>query len=338
MKRRIVYIDNFLVEHGYTPATGATLTALFAREGYDVVRAGTKKNKVARLLEMLAAIIRNRQAVVLIAVYSTSAFYFAWACAQLCRLIGAIYIPCLHGGNLPERVAKSPVLCRQIFARSYTNVVVSGYLQQCIAEKKWPSVLIPNSINIKLYPFLLRSQIQPKLLWVRSFHAIYNPALAIKLVKALLPKYPSVLLTMVGPDKDGSMEKCKTLAVELGVSGNIHFTGRLSQAGWAALSASHDVFINTTNFDNLPVSVIEAMALGMPVVSTDAGGLKYLVKNRENGMLAGTGDVAAFQLAVEALLVDAGLTAGLSQAARQTAETFDELHVLQAWHTLLKGP
>jgi len=337
MKKRIVYIDNFLSEHGSTPTTGVTLTQLFINEGYKVVRAGTQKNKAARLFEMLGAILKNKDAVILIATYSTNAFFFAWAGAQLCRLIRVQYIPCLHGGNLPERVKKSPVLCAQIFAHSFTNVVVSGYLQDCISKKNWPSTLIPNSIDISAYPFLLRSSARPRLLWVRSFHKIYNPCLAIKIIHELSKKYNDVSLTMVGPDKDGSLDECKKLARQLKVDHLITFTGRLSRDEWADLSTKHDIFINTTNFDNLPVSIIEAMALGMPVISTNVGGLKYLIDNGSNGILVNPESVEEFVLAVLSLLNDDKVTCALSTMARQTAEKYDVTHVMQLWHELLDG-
>lgn len=335
MKRKIVYIDNFLSEHGSTPTTGTTLTALFQQEGYNVIRAGTKLNKRERLFEMLGAIRANKDALILIAVYSTSAFYFAWACAMLCRLLGVQYIPCLHGGNLPGRIAKNPGLCKQIFAHSRTNVVVSGYLQDSLNKKGWPSILIPNSINLQTYPFLLRSAVQPKLLWVRSFHSIYNPTLAIKLVHKLSTSYNNISLTMVGPDKDGSLEECKKLAAELGVAGRITYTGRLAVEEWVRLSASHDIFINTTNFDNLPVSVIEAMALGMPVVSTNVGGLKYLINDGVNGVLVNPGSEDEFAAAITKLLNDKAATKKLSESARKTAELFEVGHVMQLWNKLL---
>lgn len=336
MKRTIVYIDNFLQQHGSTPTTGVTLTQLFMQQGYTVIRAGTKQNQAARLLEMLGAIRRNRKAIVLIAVYSTSAFYFAWACARLCRLLKVQYIPCLHGGNLPQRIEKNTGLCAQIFAHSYTNVVVSGYLLAVVTKHGWPSLLIPNSIKLETYPFKLRSDIKPNILWVRSFHSIYNPTLAIRVLHTLSSAYSDITLTMVGPDKDGSLEECKKLATELGVKNKITYTGRLSVKEWVALSVKHDVFINTTNFDNLPVSVIEAMALGMPVVSTNVGGLPYLVNNNTDGILVKPNDEAAFVQSIEKLLREPLFTRKLSENARNTAEQFDEKRVLQLWDNLLQ--
>lgn len=335
MKRKILYIDNFLSEHGSTPTTGVTLTQLFMEEGYDVIRAGTKKSKPARMFEMLSAIAKNKDAVILIATYSTSAFYFAWAGAHLCRMLGARYIPCLHGGNLPERIKNNPKLCSQVFAHSFTNVVVSGYLQKSVEENNWKTTLIPNSINLNNYPYLHRSSARPRLLWVRSFHKIYNPQLAIRIVHELSKAYSGVTLTMVGPDKDGSLDDCKKLAEELGVSNQVVFTGRLSQEEWVRVSASHGIFINTTNFDNLPVSVIEAMALGMPVVSTNVGGLQYLVSNGVNGLLVNPESETEFVSAIKSILNDDILTSKLSEQARKTAVSFDVKYVMQLWNRLL---
>ncbi len=335
MARTIIYIDNFLTAHGHTPTTGEVLTKLFEKNGYAVIRAGTKKGKPARLAEMLGIIAKNRQAVVLIATYSTSAFYFAWAAAQLCRLLGIIYLPCLHGGNLPNRIKNNPILSRQVFGHSRTNIVVSGYLQNAVQAKGWPSVLIPNNININAYPYLHRAAVRPRLLWVRSFHNIYNPGLAVKLVADLLQTYPDAMLTMVGPDKDGSLAECKKLAEELGVTGIIHFTGRLTVQEWVELSARHDIFINTTNFDNLPVSVIEAMALGMPVVSTNVGGLQYLITHQVDGILVPPGDAGAFAAQIEYLVNNPTATSAISTQARSEASRYSEEIVMQQWRQLL---
>jgi glycosyltransferase involved in cell wall biosynthesis len=337
MARKIIYVDNFLTAHGHTPTTGEVLTRLMEKEGYRVIRAGTKKSKPARLTEMLAAIVKNKHAVVLIATYSTSAFYFAWAASQLCRMMGIKYIPCLHGGNLPDRIKKHPRLSAQVFAHSYTNVVVSGYLQASIEKKGWRSLLIPNSIQLNAYPFLQRSSVRPRLLWVRSFHKIYNPGLAITLVAELSKIYPDASLTMVGPDKDGSLNECKRIADDLGVGSLINFTGRLQVAEWVKLSATHDIFVNTTNFDNLPVSVIEAMALGMPVISTDAGGIKYLITNNVNGYLVPRKSVSDFAERVEYLVNNPNTVASISDQARKGACQYSQEIVMQQWNALLNS-
>ena len=121
------------------------------------------------------------------------------------------------------------------------------------------------------------------MLWVRSFSEIYNPLLALQIVELLKNEGLDVELCMVGPEKDGSLQRCKSVAQELNLP--VTFTGMLSKEEWIDLSKDYDIFINTTNFDNMPVSVMEAMALGLPVVSTNVGGLPYLIEDGVDGML-----------------------------------------------------
>src|SRR5690606_26644406 len=134
------------------------------------------------LADMLLSIWsnRNRIDVVLIDTYSTSAFYFAWACGRFCKLLGIRYIPILHGGNLPERFTYSPAKCRQLFGSAYTNVTVSAYLQKHLEQAGYKGVTIGNAITLKQYTFTQRSSIQPHILWVRAFHKTYNPDMAIR--------------------------------------------------------------------------------------------------------------------------------------------------------------
>lgn len=335
----ILYIGNRLSVHGSTPTNIETLGPRLEQEGYKVYYASSKLNTVSRFTDMLLHIIQHaRQAnVVLIDTYSTSAFYFAWASALMCKALRLPYIPILHGGNLPDRIDNSPVLTRQLLGNSYTNIVISGYLQHCLDKKGFKNQLIPNNIDLSEYPFLHRAHVAPKLLWVRAFHKTYNPQLAIKVLHALLRQYPGAMLTMVGPEKDGSMAQCKALAQQLGVSDQVRFTGRLDKKEWIALSQSCDIFINTTNFDNLPVSLIEAMALGFPVVTTNVGGIPFLIDDDMNGILVMPDDPVAMVAAITGLLEDNNKAASVSLAARKKVEMFDWQTIKKKWHALFSS-
>ena len=337
MKTKIVYVDNFLTQYGHTPTIGASISSLLLKEGYEVVATSTKQAKLPRLLDMLGTIFRNRKnAIVLISTYSTEAFYFALICSQFCSLLNIKYVPFLHGGNLPERINSSKKMSQLLFGKSYMNVAVSGYLEAVMIKNKWPVTVIPNPIHIEQYPFLQRLKCTPKILWVRSFHEIYNPTLAVKILCDLLKVEPDAFLTMVGPDKDGSLEICKQLATELNVLHRIEFAGLLSRDQWIKLSSSHDIFINTTNFDNLPVSIIEAMALGLPIISTNVGGIKFLIEDTVNGLLVNPNNVQEFVIAIKTLMVNNTLVTNLSAHARTFAEKYDWSCVKQQWNALLQ--
>lgn len=286
---------------------------------------------------MLWAILRHgrHEQPVVIDVYSTLNFYYALACAQLCRLLGIRYFCVLHGGNLPQRLEQNPRLSRFLFGGAELLIAPSGYLQQAFARKGYNAVVIPNFLPIENYPFRWREELRPRLLWVRAFDRIYRPELAIRVLHRLLKRWPEARLCMVGPDKDGSMARCKSLAVDLGIAGQVTFTGRLPKAEWIALAADYDIFINTTDFDNTPVSVLEAMALGFPVVSTNVGGLPWLIEDGIDGLLVPPADEDAFYAAVEQLLEDPSLASILSKNARKKAETFAWERVKPLWLEIL---
>jgi L-malate glycosyltransferase len=336
-KGHIVYIGNVLSKHGYTPTNIETLGPLLEKEGYKIVYASSKRNPAVRLLDMVAVIFKNRKsaALVLIDTYSTSAFYFALLCCIVAKYCKLKYAPILHGGNLDVRIKQNPRLANIIFANAYSNIVISGYFEAIMKRLKYPTTRISNNIDLNRYTFKKRTHLRPKILWVRSFDKIYNPELAIRLLQNIRLTYPEAILAMVGPDKDGSMESCKELAIQLKVDKYVEFTGRLAKDAWLSKSVDFDIFINTTNVDNLPVSVIEAMALGLPVVSTNVGGVPYLIEDRRNGILIEKNNLPAMTNAILELLENADLAATLSAGGRHTAAEFDWEFVKLKWRSFL---
>lgn len=332
----ILYIGNKLAVHGRTPGNIDTLGPLLEQEGYKVRYSSSKLNKPARIADMWQAIFRNRKKVdvVLIDVFSTSAFYFAWSCARLCRLLGVKYVPILRGGNLPERFKTSAKKCKELFGNSAQNIAVSDYMDEQLRIAGYKSIIIENHIELSLYKFRSRDTLQPSLIWVRAFHETYNPKMAIELLKLLVVDYPTARLTMVGPELDGNMQKCKELTASYGLNDNIVFTGKLSKQEWTQLANEADIFISTTNYDNLPVSVIEAMALGLPVVSTNVGGVPYLIKDGKNGLLVNPGDTEGMKSAIEKLINTNGVAHPISINARATAELYDWDVLRKKWADL----
>lgn len=304
---------------------------------FKVYCASSKWNKVLRMLDMVATFWQRRRETdcVIIAVYSTLNFYYAWFIALLCRLFQKPYIAYLHGGNLPARLARSPQMSRAIFAHSHANVAPSGYLKTAFEQAGFKATNIPNFIQIENYAFRLRQKLRPRLLWVRAFEKTYHPEMTVRVFAELRKTFPEAQLCMVGPEKDGSMEGCKRLAAELSLEQQIRFTGKLSKADWIALAADYDLFVSTTRFDNTPISVIEAMALGLPIVSTNVGGVPFLLEHNETGLLSPDSDIPAMVENIQTLLSSPHLAERLSRNARQKAETFDWKVVEVQWLELL---
>lgn len=338
-KSTLLYVGNKLSHCGFTPGVIETLGPLLEAEGYKVFYAGTFKNKILRLLEMLFKTLTTGRKVdyILIDTYSTSAFCYAYLAGRVAKLTGTKYIPILHGGSLPDRLASSKRSCDRLFKNSYANVAVSGYLRHEFEKAGYSTVVIPNSIDISLYPFKKRENPRAKLLWVRSFHRQYNPNMAANVLAELLKSHPDAELCMVGPDKDGSMDEFKTLINSIGIAKHVTITGKLSREEWIKLSENYDFFINTTNVDNTPVSVIEAMALGFCVITTNPGGVPYLLQDGIDSMLLQPGNSHTMTEKVKQLIADPDLAAILSENARRKAESFDWVKIKNDWLELLNN-
>ena len=335
-KKKILYIGNKLAQKGSNATAIDLLGPRLQNEGFSVVAVSDKKNKIMRFIHMMTAVISHASSskMVLIDTYSTLNFQYAVYAASICRMKKVPYVPILHGGNLPNRLQQNKAQCKKLFGNAKVNVAPSHYLMEAFSAEGYTNLVhIPNTLEISQYPFLLRKEIKPRLLWVRSFAEIYNPTLAISVVKILRDQGMDASLTMVGPTNDATFETCKQLAAKYDIS--VEFTGKLPKDEWIRHSEVHDIFINTTNFDNTPVSVIEAMALGLPVVSTNVGGLPYLIESGKTGVLVPPNDAKAFADAITDLCKQEEKARSIAKNARQKVEQFDWQQVKQQWISLL---
>ncbi|WP_430408538.1 glycosyltransferase family 4 protein [Kordia sp.] len=332
----IIYVGNIVSGHGKTATTIETLGKLLHQEGLEIRLTSNKQNKILRMLAMLWTVFKHRKKVskVLIDTYSTSNFYYAYLVSKLCILLKINYIPILHGGNLEERLKNSVSKSKAIFQNAEVNVCPSLFLKATFEKYGYTNLIhIPNNIELADYPFTERKKVGAKLLWVRSFAEIYNPTMAVEVAHALKIKGLVVDLCMIGPEKDDSFQKTKALAKQL--NADVIFTGKLSKSDWISRAADYDIFINTTNFDNLPVSLLEAMALGMPIVSTNVGGIPFLIDDKKDGLLVAPNNVAEMAKAIETLVNSTELVQRLTHEARQKAIQFDWKIVKNQWKKLL---
>jgi len=214
--------------------------------------------------------------------------------------------------------------------------VPSGYLLHEMRRYREDLCLLPNGIDLNVYRFRLRERPTPRLIWLRAFHEIYNPSLAPRVLAILQKEFPDVQLSMFGPDKkDGSWEATRRVAAELGVFGRIRWSGGVPKDQVPSILDQSDVFLNTTNFDNSPVTVMEALASGLCTVSTNAGGLPHLLTNEREALLVPREDAECMAAAVSRILTEPGLSARLSCNGRQLAEGSDWSRVLPEWHSLI---
>jgi glycosyltransferase involved in cell wall biosynthesis len=337
-QRTILNIGNFLSQDGIYRSVIEDLSDQLEAAGWQVLRASNKRHKIARLIDMLLTIWvkRNQYRVAHMNVFSGLAFIWAEAAGYLLRLMGKPFVLSLHGGNLPNFARRWPKRVGSLLRAADVVVAPSQFMMAEFRKYRSDLVLIPNGIDISRFPFLARIQPEPVLVWVRAFHQIYNPAMAPRVLAGIREQFPQAKLIMVGPDTDdGSRDETQLAAAQLGVEQFIHFTGGIPAKDIPANLQMGDIFLNTTNIDNTPVSVLEAMACGLCVVSTDVGGIPYLLAHEEDALLVPMNDRAAMAAAVRQILSEASLANRLSHNARSTAEKFGWGKILPEWDRLL---
>jgi glycosyltransferase involved in cell wall biosynthesis len=252
----------------------------------------------------------------------------------LCRFLNLPLIMFLHGGNLPAFTREHSRWVRTVLKRADRLVAPSEFMAAGFRELGYEVVVIPNAIEISSYPFQERRSVRPNIAWMRSFHDVYNPEMAVRVLEGVRQIWPDATLMMAGGDK-GLRTSVEKLAQELGVSSSVRFVGFLDHYGKVDELSRADIYLNTNRIDNMPVSVIEARALGLPVVATDVGGLPYLIRHGENGMLGPDDDCESMVEAVKELVENPKLANRLSRLGREAAETSDWSQVRSKWEALL---
>ena len=333
----LLLIGNYFTEGTNNLNVWQELALKLREAGNSVLTSSTRRGKIPRLLDMLTNIITkaDEYQIAGIDVFSGNAFTFAYLCAKLLQAMKKPFFLTLHGGNLPDFAQRHPRAVRSILQNAAAVVAPSGYLQQAMKPYHAEILLIPNALELSRYAYRQRETPAPRLIWLRAFHQIYNPQLAIAALAQLHLEFPDIRLMMVGPDKgDGSLQNAKMFCHEMGLENAVSFPGAVKKAAVPAALNDGDIFLNTTNIDNTPISVMEAMACGLCIVSTNVGGIPWLVRDEQEALLVAADDPAAMAAAVRRLLREPGLAGRLSANARVKAETLDWSIILQQWEKL----
>lgn len=328
------------VHSGWVTTQGEILADLLAREGYTVRVTSRIPARLPRLVDTLRSIYlwRNEIDLVIHQVFSGPAFVINDAASWLCWRLGLRQIYVLRGGSLPEFTLSRSGWVRRVMRRADAIVAPSGFLSSLFDEVPEISArirVIPNILAIEKYPYRHRLEVQPRLLWMRTFHPIYHPEMAVDVLANLRQTHPAATLTMAGQEK-GLHAQVQEKARQAGLIDAIRFPGFLGPEDKSREFGTHDIYLNTNHVDNMPVSVVEAAAFGLPVVATRVGGIPYLLSDGETGLLTPDADAEAMAAAVRRLLHEPGLAAQLSANGRALAENCAWEPVKAQWEALFQ--
>jgi glycosyltransferase involved in cell wall biosynthesis len=215
--------------------------------------------------------------------------------ARACR---ARVILHYHSGEADDHLARWGVLVHPWLRLVDEIVVPSTYLRDVFARHGYPTRVIPNVVDTSRFRYRDRTSPRPRILSTRNLEPYYRVDTIIEAMALVAAQYPHATLTVVG---SGSLETAlRRLAASLGL--HVRFLGRVEPPAMPAVYDEADIFVNASVVDNQPVSILEAFAAGLPVVSTGTGDIAAMVRNGETGSVVPAEDPAAIAKSIASLL------------------------------------
>jgi len=230
------------------------------------------------------------------------------------RMYGKRVILNYRSGQLGDHLKKWPRTTFPVLRRVDQIIVPSGYLVGVFARFGVEAHSVFNFVEVERISYRRREHLRPHFLANRNFAPLYNVGCVLRAFALIQQQIPDARLTVAG---DGlQRDELHALASELRLR-NIEFLGQVPPEQMPALYDAADVYLNSPNIDNMPNSIIEAFTAGLPVVTTSAGGIPYIVTNEETGLLVDCNDHKALAEAALRVLGDPELAARMTTRARQ---------------------
>jgi len=267
-----------------------------------------------RLLPYLAALWRTAGRARLMHVMANSGWswhLFAAPAIWVARLRGVPVVVNYRGGEAANFLASSRRNVAWSLRQTARLIVPSGFLQQVFGQYGLAAHIVPNIVDLQRFrPAAHALAGAPHLLVARNLEAIYDNATALHAFALVQQVHPLARLTVAGTGPE--LSALQALAKDLGIAAQVDFAGRLDRDAMAERLRHSTVALNPSRVDNTPNSVLEALASGVPVVSTNVGGVPFLVEHGSTALLVPPGDATAMADEVLRLLRDPALSAQLA--------------------------
>jgi glycosyltransferase involved in cell wall biosynthesis len=210
-------------------------------------------------------------------------------------------------------------------------VAPSNFLVDVFSRFGLPARSIPNIVDLEQFRFRERSRPRPAFLHNRGLEPLYNVQCTIRAFALIQQRYPDATLTIA---HDGPLRKqLEQLAAELQLR-NVKFVGNVSRKQTPGVYDQADIYISNPNIDNMPVSVLECFAAGLPIISTRVGGVPYILEHERTGLLVERDDHQGIAQAAFRLLEEPDLAARLTRNAREECRMYAPAAVASDWLAL----
>ncbi|MGH9141259.1 MAG: glycosyltransferase family 4 protein [Vicinamibacterales bacterium] len=293
-------------------------------QGIKYIR--TVANELA-YLPLLARQIARADVVHVFSASYTSFLLAPLPAMLMARAMGKPVVLNYRSGEAPDHLQRSGI-ARKTIREVDKNIVPSRFLVDVFRGFGIDASVVPNIVDLERFRFRERDPLQPRLVSTRNFDALYNVATTIRAFRIVQDRWPDASLTLVG---DGDQEDAlRALVAQLDLR-RVTFVGRVAPHRIAEYYSNNDIYIQSPNIDNMPTSVLEAFASGLPVVSTEAGGVPAMLTHGVHGLLAPLADYDALGQHVLRLLANPEYARTLARTAYTTCDGCTWTLVREKW-------
>jgi L-malate glycosyltransferase len=281
--------------------------------------------------------LRHLRAADVVHVFAASYWSFLLAPAPAilaARALGKRVVLNYHSGEADDHLARWGPLVHPFLNMAEAIAVPSTYLQDIFARFGYRARVVPNVVDLSHFRYRERAPLGPQLLSTRNLEPHYRVDDILQAFAILKPRRPDARLTIAGSGREAP--RLQRLVASSGLDG-VRFVGRVEPPLMPRVYDDGNIFVNASVIDNQPLSVLEAFAAGLPVVSTGTGGLAAMVRDGETGLRVPPGDPAAIAAAVAKLLEDPDRARELARCARREAEQHTWPRVRAAWADTYAG-
>ena len=225
-----------------------------------------------------------------------------------------------RGGEAEAFLARQAAWVRPTLRRAGALIVPSRFLQEVFGQHGIGADIVPNIVDLKrFHPNPSRFPGHHAIV-TRNLEDIYDIPTALRAFAQLRRSHPDATLTVAGSGP--GLPALQALARELGIAPTVRFTGRLDNERIAELYREADLLLNPSTVDNMPISLLEAMASGVAIVSTNVGGIPHMVEDGKTALLVPPRDPGAMAAAALRIFAEPRLATALSRAGVGAAEQY----------------
>lgn len=278
---------------------------------------------IVRLVPYIAALRRAVRAADLVHVMANSGWAFHLFAAPAILAARSQGVPCVvnyRGGEARPFLERQAAWVRRVLQRAGALIVPSAFLMRVFREFDIEAEIVPNIVDLERFSPAPAPPRSPVLLVARNLEPLYDIGTALRALAIVRGTRRDAHLVVAGSGPDRAA--LETLAAQLGVADGVEFTGRLDPESVAHRYRAATVAVNPSLADNMPNSLLEAMACGVPIVSTDVGGVPDLVAHEKTAILVPPGDASAMAQAILRVLDDAVLAQRLRGAGIAAAHAY----------------